>query len=84
MRRQLLTYLPPVILLCVGGLLPPTGRDFVGSMNGREFALFVAFWWTILAVGFRLVWRVVRGARGSTQPRGFDVIPENSGNSTSE
>jgi hypothetical protein len=73
-RKQLLIYLPSVLLLIVAVLLPQMGPDFFGEMNGREFALFLAFWWTTLAAGFHLVRWIVHRARRSTHPRGFGVV----------
>ncbi|MBW3599576.1 MAG: hypothetical protein KY475_20180 [Planctomycetes bacterium] len=79
LRKQLLIYLPSVLLLILAVLLPQMGRDFVGRMNGREFALFVAFWWTILAAGFHLARWIVRSARRPTEPRGFQVVSRGAG-----
>jgi hypothetical protein len=60
------------------------GRDFVGKKNGREFALFLAFWWTIFAAGFHLVRWIVRSARRSTEPRGFEVVSKGPGDSAAK
>jgi hypothetical protein len=60
------------------------GRDVIGGMNGREFALFVAFWWTVLAATLNMTLGIVRRVRGSTKPRGFDVIRDGGGASTGE
>jgi hypothetical protein len=68
-----LIYVPPVALLILAIALPQMGRDLIWKMNGRELALFLAFWWTILAVGLHTFAWIIRGLRHSRQARGFEV-----------
>ena len=81
MPKQLVIYLPSVILLIVALLLTEMGREVIGKMNGRELALFLAFWWTVLAAGFHLVRWIVRGNRRAVDQRGFEIIAKTSGDS---
>lgn len=75
-RRSLLIYLPSVALLIVALLLPWAGRSIFHRMNGRELALSIALWWTILAAAYHLVKWLARNAGGPSKTRGFDVLPK--------
>jgi hypothetical protein len=75
MLRPLLIYVPAVLLLIAALMFPPMGRDLVGNSNAREFALFLALWWMILATIWRAAtWLVKRFLNRKDTAPGFDVI----------
>jgi len=75
MPHPLIIYVPPCSLVIAAILLPPMGHDLVGSMNAREFSLFLAFWWMVLALGWRVVYWLVTSLQGEPSARrGFEVI----------
>ena len=76
MHRAMWIYVPTVALLIAAAALPHVGPSFIGGMNLRELALFLAFWWLVLALAWRLVRDVwAESRRDAAQPRGFDVTP---------
>jgi len=66
-RRSLFIYLPAILLLIAAIVLPQMGRDLIDGMNAHEFALFLALWWMIVVI----VWRVGRAIFGRG-PHGLD------------
>ena len=57
----LLIYLPSVVAAVVAVLLDPMGRDILYQMNSRQLAVFIGFWWAVLATLGRIVaWIVTK------------------------
>jgi len=73
LRRSLIIYVPSVLLI-IFAILP---RKSVPGEHWRDLTLRLAFWWPILVAGYHLVRSIVLNrTRGTTEARGFDVLPK--------
>jgi hypothetical protein len=80
MHRAMWIYMPTLLLMALSVALPHVGPKLIGDKNLSEFALFLAFWWLVFAIGWRVVRRAcVESRRDAPPPRGFDVIGPSDG-----